>query len=187
MVEDRNSLSDAIEYQDEAYFDELGRRRPAPRPFDSELLREPATALAFRKPIVLAPSDSVTDAMRAMQSEHRGAVLITQDGSPASRVIGIFTERDVLFRIVDGGRNPAVLALGEVMTEEPECLGDDQTIAEVLHEMSVGGFRHVPIVDSEGHPVFVISVRDVVQFLVEAFPREILNLSPDRQRSREGG
>jgi CBS domain-containing protein len=53
--------------------------------------------------------------------------------------------------------------------------------------MSVGGFRHVPVVDAEGRPVFILSVRDVVQFLVEAFPREILNLGGNIHREREGG
>ena len=175
------------EYQDEAYFDRRRRKRLV---FDSNLLRESALVLRARKPLVFGPSDSVTDAIRAMQGEHRGCVLVTGDGSPATPVTGIFTERDVLFRVVDRGRNPATLPLSEVMTGEPECLRDDQPIASVLNKMSVGGFRHIPIVDAEGRPSFVVSVKDVVQFLVEAFPREILNrpadLVADRQRQREG-
>ncbi|MFI5217549.1 MAG: CBS domain-containing protein, partial [Candidatus Limnocylindria bacterium] len=51
--------------------------------------------------------------------------------------------------------------------------------AHALNKMSVGGFRHVPVVDEDHHPVFVISVRDIVEFLVEAFPREVLTLSTD--------
>ena len=103
---------------------------------------------------------------------------------------GIFTERDVLFRVVDRGRNPVVLPLAEVMTADPECLRDDQSVAAVLNKMSVGGFRHIPIVDSQARPLFVASVRDVVEFLVEAFPREILNqpveLMARSPRQREG-
>ncbi len=185
MADERTGFPDALEYQDEAYFDRGGDGEP--RPFDTTLLREPATSLKTRKPIVMGTSDSVTDAMRAMKAEHRGVVLVTEDGGPGSAIVGIFTERDVLFRIVDGGRNPAVLALGDVMTPDPECLSDDQSVAEVLTQMSVGGYRHVPIVDPSRRPVFVVSVKDVVQFLVDAFPREILNLSSDRQRQREGG
>ena len=179
-------FNDELEdYRDEAYFDAAGSE--APRPFDSDLLREPVSVLRTRKPIVLARHDTVTDAMRAMKAEHRGAVLITDDGTPATPVVGIFTERDVLFRVVDGGRNPATLGVGEVMTEEPECLPEDLKVADVLNLMSVGGFRHVPVVDSAGRPAFVVSVKDVVQFLVEAFPNEILNTGSDRTRYREGG
>lgn len=53
--------------------------------------------------------------------------------------------------------------------------------------MSVGGFRHVPVVDSAGRPAFMVSVKDVVQFLVDSFANEILNLGGDRTREREGG
>ncbi len=179
--------SELEDYRDEAYFDRRRRKRLV---FDSNLLRESASVLRARKPIVFAPEHSVTDAIRAMQGEHRGCVLITGDGSPTTRVIGIFTERDVLFRIVDRGRNPATLPLSEVMTPDPDCLRDDQPIAAVLNKMSVGGFRHIPVVDAEWRPSFVVSVKDVVQFLVEAFPREILNrpvdLGADSQREREG-
>lgn len=152
--------------------------------FDAELLMEPLDVLPVRSPVVLSATASVTEAMRAMQSEHRGCVVVTEDGTADSRLIGIFTERDVLYRVVDRGRNPATLPLGEVMTAEPESVPRDATIAGVLNQMAVGGFRHVPVVDTAGRPVFVISVRDVVELLVEFFPTEILTLPP---RHREGG
>ena len=76
------------------------------------------------------------------------------------------------------------------MVREPECLAADASIAWVLNKMSVGGFRHVPAVDEEGRPQIIVSVRDVVQFLVERFPNAILNLPPefgqDRYRTRDG-
>ncbi len=182
MADDR--IHDELEnYKDEAYFDEAD----SDRQFDSRLLREAVTMLPGRKPMTLSRQDSVTEAVRCMQGEHRGAVIITEDGTPATPMIGIFTERDVLFRIVDGGRNPATLAIGEVMTTDPESLLDTQTVAEVLQLMSVGGFRHVPVVDSAGRPAFMVSVKDVVQFLVDSFANEILNLGGDRTREREGG
>ncbi|MEE8148341.1 MAG: CBS domain-containing protein [Longimicrobiales bacterium] len=174
------------DFKDEAYFDEGAGIHS----FDSRLLREPVTMLRVTKPVTLAPQDSVTDAVRGMQAEHRGAVVITEDGSPATRLTGIFTERDVLFRIVDQGRNPATLPLSEVMTVDPEVLPNTSTIAYALNKMSLGGFRHIPVVDEEHRPAFVVSVRDVVGYLVEAFPREVFNLPDDpsapTNRSREG-
>lgn len=171
---------------DEKYFEEA---KPV-RAFDSELLREPISVLPRPKPITLAPHDSVTDAMRTMQSEHRGYVAITKDGTPSTPILGVFTERDVLLRIVDRGRNPATLPLSEVMTPDPEVLPDTASIAHLLQKMCVGGFRHVPVVDERGRPVTVVSVKDVVEILVESFPREVLNLpeldAPRIPRSREG-
>jgi CBS domain-containing protein len=182
MPEDR-TVERELHESDEAYFEGGSRERT----FDTRLLREPASVLPVRKPLVLSRFHSVTDAIRAMQSEHRGVVVVTEDGTLHAKVVGIFTERDVLFRIVDQGRNPATLPLAEVMTPDPESLRDDQTIADVLRMMSVGGFRHVPIVDGDGRPVHVVSVRDVVEFLVEAFPQEVLNRGGDRTSEREGG
>jgi CBS domain-containing protein len=171
---------------DEKYFEDA---KPV-RAFDSNLLREPLSILPHPKPIVLSPHDTVTEAMRTMQSEHRGYVVITQDGTAGTPLLGIFTERDVLFRIVDRGRNPATLPLREVMTADPETLPETASIAYLLNKMSVGGFRHVPVVDKSDRPVFVVSVRDVVQILVNAFPREIYNLpefgAPTFPPSREG-
>jgi CBS domain-containing protein len=158
---------------DEGYFEPTRRASDG---FDARLLREPLSVMKAQRPITLPANATVTEAMRAMQREHRGCVLVTDDGSMRSKLIGIFTERDVLFRIVDKGRNPAALPIGEVMTPNPDNLSARATVAYVLNKMSVGGFRHVPVVDDEHRPVFVISVRDVVNFLVNAFPREVLNL-----------
>ena len=173
---------------DEAYFDRPKRRQPLG--FDAELIRAPLSALPVRDPVVLSAQTTVTEAVRAMQREHKGCVLVTDDGTTQSKLIGIFTERDVLFRIVDRGKNPATLPLADVMTPDPEVLPDNASVAFVLNKMSIGGFRHVPVVDAEHRPRCVIAVRDVVEYLVEAFPREVLNLPPETgpkaPPSREG-
>lgn len=172
---------------DEAYFDEASDRR---RPFDASLLREPLTLLPSRPPLTLAADATVKDAMQAMKRRHRGCVLITEDGTVRSPLIGIFTERDVLLKIIDSGRNPATVKMNEVMTPEPESLPIDAKLAWALNMMSVGGFRHLPVTDERGWPAFILSVRDIVEFLVESFPAEILNLPPDfgrkKGRARDG-
>ena len=171
---------------DETYFD---RPREKIESFDAELLQAPVTVLPIRPALVFSPRDTATDAMRAMQREHRGCVLITDDGTSASKLIGIFTERDILLRIVDRGKNPSRLPMAEVMTADPDVLTVRSSLAYALNMMSVGGFRHIPTVDDEHRPAFVVSVRDVVAFLVEAFPREVLTLPADSDpslKAREG-
>jgi len=168
---------------------EGGATRPT-KVLDSNVMGQRLEVLPKRAPLVFAGSGTVSEAMRAMQRERRGCVLITEDGTDATRMIGIFTERDVLYRIVDRGRNPATLPLSEVMTADPEWVPLEASVAWVLNQMAVGGFRHVPVVDTLGRPAFVISVRDVVELLVEFFPEEILNLPPrygaDHASKREG-
>jgi CBS domain-containing protein len=177
-----NELDSVDELErDEAYFDDSSTRR---RSFDSRLLQEPLTLLPSRPPLALSEDATVKDAMQAMKRRHRGCVLITQDGSLSSPLIGIFTERDVLLKIIDCGRNPATIPLGEVMTRDPESLPIDAKLAWALNMMSVGGFRHLPVADERGWPAFILSVRDIVEFLVESFPAEILNLPPDFNRGK---
>jgi CBS domain-containing protein len=172
---------------DETYFE---KSRQRPEAFDVDLIRGPLSGLPVRRPLCFTADATVTVAMRAMQKESRGCVLVTDDGTQDSKLLGIFTERDVLFRIVDKGRNPAALPIGDVMTADPEALPVRATVAYALNKMSIGGFRHVPVVDDEFRPAFVVSVRDIVEYLVLAFPREILTIAadfgPKGQRSREG-
>ena len=173
---------------DESYFEaEVAEGK---RYFDESLLQESLSVLPTRPPLVLSVNDTVTEAMRGMQKECTGCVLLTQDGSAETPLSGIFTERDVLYRIVDRGQNPATLSLSAVMTPDPEAVPRDATIAWVLNKMAVGGFRHVPVVDDADRPVMLVSVRDVVAFLVDFFPRDVLNLPPEydpkRFRTREG-
>ena len=154
-------------------------RKAADRAFDATILKEPLSVLPQREPLCFGKGQFVSEAMHAMQKEHRGCVLITSDGTPETAVEGIYTERDVLYRIIDRGRNPATLPLAEVMTRSPDALSCRSTVAFVLNRMAVGGFRHVPVVDDDDRSVAIISVRDVVEFLVDQFPREILNLPPE--------
>ena len=83
--------------------------------------------------------------------------------------------------------DPGANAYG-IVFEGTDCLIENN-VAYALNKMIVGGFRHVPVVDDEHRPAFVISVRDIVSFLVEAFPREVLNLPAEGHptpRQREG-
>ncbi len=162
---------------DEGYFEEESTRRG--RAFDARLLQEPISVVDTRPPLIFSQSAAASAAMRAMQSEHSGVVLVTPDGSAETPLVGIFTERDILLRVINRGRNPAETPLSEIMSDRLEVLQSDARLAWVLNMMSVGGFRHVPLVNSRGLPVGVVSVRDIVEFLVASFPSEILNLPPD--------
>jgi CBS domain-containing protein len=123
--------------------------------------------------IVVDAKDSVVSAVNAMNDRHIGSVLVQHDG----KLVGIFTERDVLTRVAfrDGNHD---LKVESVMTRNPETLEAGETIAFALNKMSVGGFRHIPIVDGDGKPTGVISVRNIVDFLAELFPEDVINLPP---------
>jgi CBS domain-containing protein len=138
------------------------------------LLQEPLSSLEVRAPICVSPATPAGDAIRLMNQERIGAVLVT---GPDDRVIGIFTERDVLKKLVDTGVG-LDRPVREVMTAQPCCLHRDDAVVYALKLMHEGGFRHVPLVDGEGHPFAVISVKDVVEFVVHLFGREMMTAPP---------
>lgn len=138
-----------------------------------ELLATPISDLLRRAPITVNVDQPVVDAVDAMNEHHTGCVLVEHEGQLA----GIFTERDVLTRVVFRTDGP-LLPVEAVMTPDPETVSEDATIAYALNLMSVGGYRHIPVIGIGGHPVGVLSVRDIVNFLVEVYPEAVLNLPP---------
>jgi CBS domain-containing protein len=137
------------------------------------LLTAPISELSMRTPVLIDASATVVDAVNAMNQHHIGCLLVQRNG----KLVGIFTERDVLTRVVfhEGNRTLKVEA---VMTASPQTLKSSDNLAFALNRMSDGGYRHVPIVDRAGHPVGVLSVKDIVTFLVDLFPEDVLNLPP---------
>ena len=107
---------------------------------------------------------TVRHAAQLMAERHIGAVLITADG----RLEGIFTERDVLNKIVAPGRDPETVQGGEVMTRNPDTVSPDATALDTLIRMQTKGYRHVPVVD-DGELIGIVSVRD----LFNAVKREL--------------
>jgi CBS domain-containing protein len=117
---------------------------------------------------------SVAKAIELMQKKRVGAVMVVSRGRPR-KLVGILTERDLINRVLrlkGYGR----LRLEKVMTRAPESLRAKDSLAYALNKMSVGRFRHVPLVDDRGVPVGMLSIRDVIDFIVELIPEAILNL-----------
>ena len=102
----------------------------------------------------LPPAATVRNAALAMRERHVGAVLITVDG----RLAGIFTERDMVNRVVADGRDPDRTTLAEVMTADPDTIAPATTAIEALRRMDDGGYRHLPV--EHGRVVGIVSRRD---------------------------
>jgi CBS domain-containing protein len=120
-------------------------------------IRSLRTIVAEQTPITAAKTATVIEAARLMKQENIGALLVV-DGS---RLIGIFTERDALFRVLAAGRDPAVTLLADVMTAQPQTIHPDEPFLHALRIMHEGGFRHMPVVEYD-RPLGMVSVRDAL-------------------------
>ncbi|MBI1779535.1 MAG: CBS domain-containing protein [Proteobacteria bacterium] len=117
--------------------------------------------------VQLTPDQSVREAARQMAARRVGAALVCEGG----RLVGIFTERDLLNRVVARDLDPNKTKLAEVMTRDPATVAPDQRSVDALHLMHEGGFRHLPVVE-RGRVRGIVSLRDFMTGEIEAMQAE---------------
>jgi CBS domain-containing protein len=101
------------------------------------------------------PGATVRDASRLMAAHNVGSLLIMDD----DRLVGIFTERDALRRVLGRDLDPDLTVLAEVMTRDPDTIGPDDTVCNAIRRMDEFGYRHLPVVERD-RVIGVISTRD---------------------------
>ena len=113
-------------------------------------------------PIIVKPETSVQEVIEKMQAlPAKGCVLICDD---QKKLLGIASIRDILLKVAGTVKNTSTFPVSKIMTPNPECLEKDAPLAYALHKMSIGRFRHVPVLDN-GKPIGVVSTRDIIEYL----------------------
>jgi len=151
------------------YQDDLGLKKK--RLTDALLLNDSVKRICKLSPIIVKPGTSIRKALRRFQSASIGSVLIVDN----NKLVGIFTERDVMMKIVGRGLNFDEEVVDTYMTPVVETLLETDTIAAALNKMYIGGFRHIPVVNSAGEPVSVVSVTDIIEEIAEVYVADVIN------------
>ncbi len=120
--------------------------------------------VGYKKPMTVSPHAMVRDAVRVMREHQVGAVLVVDGES----LRGIFSERDLLSRVLRHRRSLDI-EVGTVMSPDPVCGRESESVASALGRMRSGGHRHLPLRDDAGRPVGTFSIRRVVQVLGDHF------------------
>jgi CBS domain-containing protein len=120
-------------------------------------IRSIRSIIAGQTLVTAVKTATVKDAALQMKRQNIGSLLVV-DGT---RLIGIFTERDALFRVVAGGRDPVSTTIAEVMTPQPQTIHPDEPFLRALRIMHEGKFRHLPVVEFD-RPLGLVSVRDAL-------------------------
>lgn len=134
-------------------------------------------------PWKVQPSQTVAEAVALMRAKGVGCLLVCEQ----DQVVGVFTERDLLRRVLAQGK-PLTLPIADCMTPDPVTVHPKDSIGTAVRRMQKGGYRHLPVV-IDGKPVGVLSVKRIIHYLVEHFPEAVYNLPPDPdaiQHEREG-
>ena len=125
-----------------------------------------------KKFLTAPPETTVSHAARLMADKNVGAILVVEN----ERLVGIFSERDAVFRVIAQGRDAKTTLLTEVMTAAPKTLEPGKSYGHALLLMQENGFRHVPVIEN-GRPIGIVSSRnamdpDLEEFVFEARRRE---------------
>jgi len=146
---------------------------------------DPISALGLPSPVSIGRNASIGEALAAVQRQRSGYVLIVENDRPA----GIMSERDVLMKIV--ARDVKYeSSVADFISPIPATLTNSEPIAKALNLMIEKGVDNIPIVDAGGKATAVLRTIDVIHFLAEAFPEELLNLPPEPHQTMpkpEGG
>ena len=112
-------------------------------------------------PLTCREDSSVADAVTAMSERNFGCIIVV-DGE--DKVIGIMTERDILKKLVNKGRDPKETKVSELMTRDPNCAREDDQIVDWLRIMSNERFRRLPVVDGDGRVTAIFTQGDFVSY-----------------------
>ena len=139
---------------------------------------EPIRNVMRRRKLLLAPPDtSVSQAARMMAKKNVGAVLVVDQEA----LVGIFTERDIAFRVVACGLEARTTRLVDVMTPAPATVDPDKPFGHALLRMQEGGFRHLPVIEA-GRVVGIVSARSAMDPALEEFVFEAERRERYRQK-----
>ena len=165
---------------------------------EEEFRKESVRSLGESEPVTVSRTTTLGEALDKLRVPDSGGCVIVVDtvgGQP--KPVGIITERDYLDRIVqrvDAGADAALAApVEDYMTVDPKTLSENADLEKAIQLMTTGGgYRHLPLVDDNGLLTGLILTRDIIAFLAQSFPVEIMNLPPqlhqdERIDSREGG
>jgi CBS domain-containing protein len=159
---------------------------PGPQVLESALANTALSEVVSQPPLMVAPSTTLADTIHLMQQERRASVLVMEN----DQLVGIFTERDILMKVAGQPLDLINTPVSASMTPDPFTLPDDANVAFALSKMVLEGFRHIPLVDDDGRPTAVVSMRNLIEYLGEIYSRELLTMPPEphqhRFKSREG-
>jgi len=137
--------------------------RPQPRStVEKGLMSDRIDLLQPRRPLTVSPNDTIGDVLKKMVAEKIGCVMVME----GDEVRGIFTEFDALMKVNTNVKAMADKPISTAMTTKPVTLNLENKIAYALHQMHVGGYRHLPIL-SNGKLMGVSSIRDILNYLAQ--------------------
>jgi 2-oxoglutarate ferredoxin oxidoreductase subunit beta len=170
VVEDEQSAMEKISDREptregeESYIPDIqlnGQEEPSCR-IKRSVMNDRVIDVETKDPLVVTPNEPISSVIEKMVTNRVGAACVVEQG----KLVGIFTERDVLFRVALKNLDVEKIPVSKVMTTDVITLRADSTLAYALNQMAVGGYRHLPIME-DNHLVRVIAVKAMLRYMSE--------------------
>ena len=130
--------------------------------------------LQLKEMVCVAPDTSLGETIATMQRQRNGCALVAVESS----LMGIFTERDLIRKVAGCSQVGLDRPIRDFMTPEAAVLSPDNSLLEAVLLMNQGGYRHIPLVDSDDRVCNCLSVINIVDYLLECYPQEVFSLPP---------
>ena len=137
-----------------------------------------------KMPPLVSPDATVLDAVHLMIAETVGALAVTKEDD---RLVGVFTERDLMKRVVARGLDPTTTPVAEVMTTGVRTVCDDTTVSQAIDMMRTGHFRHLPIVDEDGRIKSMVALRYLLYDVMDDLEAKVDSLEGYLMEDSRGG
>ncbi len=146
------------------------------------ILDERLAVVGRREPLSVRPGTSLAECLRQIQRSGVGdsVLVVDEDG----RLAGVLTERDIFGRLVGSGVD-LERPVEDLMTTDPHTLRLDQTVRDAMDLMRTGRYRNVPLVAADGRLAGIVRPQDLLRYVAESFPEELLNLPPRPHQTLE--
>ena len=116
----------------------------------------------IRNVTYVAEDASLVDVAQLMRKDHVGDVVVTRQGEPGNRPIGILTDRDIVIQVVAEEASLSALSAGDAMSRELVTVSEDASLIEAVSQMGQHGIRRLPVTDGDGLLIGVLSLDDVL-------------------------
>lgn len=144
-----------------------------PSVVSAKIFEIPLYQIKLSTALIVKETDPLLKAIELMRENKMGVVCVV-NGKKTLK--GILTERDIVLKGLNKDKNWQDIPVKMLMTQKPFFLHKDDSLALAMHNMHIGGYRNIPIVDSQENIVAVVTIQNVMKYLMDQFPKEIDNI-----------
>lgn len=153
---------------------DIAREQDAePTQISAKVFDIPIYQIKLSPALIVKETDTLLKAIELMKANKMGVVCVVNG---KNKLKGILTERDIVLKALNKDKNWQDIPVKMLMTQKPFYLHKDDSVVLAMHNMHIGGYRNIPILDSNENIISLVTIQNVMKYLMDQFPKEIDNI-----------